>query len=199
MAEIVSDTVTEQNVICKYSNKQKKALFEKISSLSSTEHEEIHRIISVNRINTSKNKNGVFFNLSSIEDHVIEQIESFVNYCISNKEQLDEYDKKLNECKINNNFAPIVNMNINLESLNKHTIEEQARDDWSKLKVADSINYTRFIQFAEKLNEDKEKLHLRRVNSKFINAKKRFSKRIVSDKKIEFDHIDELNKDAYLL
>lgn len=193
-----SSSVSDEST-CKYSNKQKKALFEKINSLSSTEHEEIHRVISAHNVNTSKNKNGVFFNLSSVSDEVIEQIDKFVNYCISNKDKLDEYDKRLNECKINNNFAPIVNMNINLENMVQVESPDEVKDDWSKVKAEDTKSYTRFIQFAEKMHEEKDKLHLRRVNSKFINAKKRFSKRIVCDKKIEFDHIDELAKESYIL
>ena len=45
----------------KFTNKFKKSLFEKINNLSSTEHEEIYKIITSNSINISKNKNGVFF------------------------------------------------------------------------------------------------------------------------------------------
>ena len=91
-----------------YSNKYKKLLFEKINSLSSTEHEEVFKIIKSNNINYSKNKNGVFFNISNIHDDIVKHIDEFVLFCVSNKKELDEYDKKLNECKLNNNFQNIM-------------------------------------------------------------------------------------------
>lgn len=101
-----------------YTNKQKKKLFDKITFLSKTEHEEIFKLIkkyneqNTNQIYFSKNKNGVFFNLSDINDIVCNEIENFVNYCIENKKILDDYDKKLNECKINNNYNNLIHINF---------------------------------------------------------------------------------------
>jgi hypothetical protein len=191
--------IETSNIVCinTYSNRQKKILFDKINCLSSTEHEEIYRIININSINTSKNKNGIFFNLSSVEDKVIQEIETFVDYCISNKEQLDEYDKRLNECKINNNYSQIVNMNINLENLNQNNSSDVVKDNWNKAKTCKS--YTKFVYFTEKMLEEKEKMHNRKMNSKFTNAKKKFSKKIVNEKKIDFDQNDELTVDAYII
>jgi hypothetical protein len=195
----MENKIETSNIVCTntYSNRQKKILFDKINCLSSTEHEEIYRIISLNSINTSKNKNGIFFNLSSIEDKVIQEIETFVDYCISNKEQLDEYDKRLNECKINNNYSQIVNMNINLENLNHNNISDVVKDNWNKAKTCKS--YTKFVYFTEKMLEEKEKMHNRKMNSKFTNAKKKFSKKIINEKKIDFDQNDELTCDAYII
>ena len=81
-----------------YNNKFRKMLFEKINTMTKTEHEEIFKIIKEKNkdIPYSKNKNGIFFNLSSIDDNTIHDINNFVNYCISNKQELDDYDKKIN-------------------------------------------------------------------------------------------------------
>ena len=102
-------------------NKQKKNLFEKINSLSKTEHEEIYKIIQTHnntvesKILFSKNKNGIFFNLSEIDDKLYEQLEHFVNFCIANKKNLDDYDKKINECKLSNNYN-YINNNVFIKS-----------------------------------------------------------------------------------
>ncbi len=182
----------------RYPNKLRKLLFEKINSLSSTEHEEIYRIIINHSVNTSKNKNGVFFNLSGIDDDVIEQIDTFVNYCISNKHELDEYDKRLNECKLNNNYGDIMNMNIKLEQLADIEKKMKPKDDWSKLKL-DAKSTSKLTCLVEKLNDEHDKLHVKKMNSKFINAKKKYSKRIVCDKKFEYENIEEMSKEQYLL
>ena len=181
-----------------YNNKFRKLLFDKINSLSSTEHEEIYRVISSNCINTSKNKNGVFFNLSGIDDAVIEQIDTFVNYCISNKEELDEYDKRLNECKLNNKYSEIVNMNIKLDQLVGIEQKAKPKDDWSKVKL-DSKSTIRFNVLIDKHNDDRDKLHMKKLNSKFINAKKKYSKHIVTDKKFEYENVIELVQDPYVI
>lgn len=183
----------------KYTNKEKRVLFDKINSLSSTEHEEIFRIISDHSINVSRNKNGVFFNLSSVGDEIIAKIDAFVCYCVSNKEHLDEYDKRLNECKMSNKYGKLINMNVRLEDL---VLPEQIvghqKDDWSKVKL-DTRGAAKISHLLDKMQEDRDKLHIKRVNSKFINAKKRYSKRIVSDKKIDFEQLIELEQEHYLI
>jgi hypothetical protein len=181
-----------------YNNKFRKQLFEKINSLSSTEHEEIYRIILSSAVNTSKNKNGVFFNLSGIDEKIIQKIDTFVNYCMSNKQELDEYDKRLNECKLNNKYTDIVNMNIKLEELVDADNKIRPKDDWSKLKL-ESKSIARFTILTDKMSEDRDKLHIKKLNSKFINAKKKYSKRIVMDKKFDYENIIELTQEPYLL
>lgn len=182
----------------KYSNKFKKVLFEKINSLSSTEHEEIYRIITSHDINTSKNKNGVFFNLSSVNEDVIAAIETFVNYCLSNKQELDEYDKRLNECKLNNKYTDIMKMNIKLEDLSELEQKAKVKDDWRKVKL-DNKSSLRFNTLVDKMNEDRERLHMKRLNSKFVNAKKKYSRRVLTDRKFDYENITELAHEPYII
>lgn len=185
-----------------YSNKQRKLLFDKINMLSSTEHEEIYKIITDNSVNVSKNKNGVFFNLSTIDDKVVGNIEAFVDYCLQNKEQLDDYDKKLNECKLMNKVGKIENMNIRLEEL--VTSENQlVKDDWTTIK-SDTKTTAKVVAIIQKMNEDREKLSLKKANSKFVTARKKYSKKQVIDidllrKKFDFEQAIELEKETYLL
>lgn len=185
----------DELVVPKYNSIQKKQLFEKINSLTSTEHDEIYRMIVEYSVNATKNKNGVFFNLSSLDDVIVDKIDKFVSYCVNNKQHLDEYDKKLNECKLNNKYAKVVNMNIKLENMVAE--KEVTNDDWSKVEL-DNKSVTKITNMIQKFNEDRDKLHVKKVNSKFINAKKRFNKKPLSsssDKKFDFEQVAELDFD----
>jgi hypothetical protein len=185
-----------------FNNKQRKILLDRINTLSSTEHEEIYRIISTHGVCVSKNKNGVFFNLSTMDNNIVKQICLFVDYCVSNKEQLDEYDKKLNECKMLNRFGKIENMNIKLEEL--VTIDQHdVPDNWSTIKLDQKSN-ARVMHAVQKMNEDREKLCVKKTNSKYITAKKKFSKKCITDiellrKKFDFETCEELNCEHYII
>ena len=181
-----------------YTNNEKKVIFDKINTLSTTEHEEIYRIISEHAVNVSRNKNGVFFNLSSVENDVVAKIDTFVSYCVSNKVQLDEYDKRLNECKMSNKYGKIENMNIRLENLPSSDTITNEKDDWNKVKL-ENKSVAKLTHLIDRMQEDREKLNVKRVNSKFVNAKKRFSKKVVSDKKFDYEHITELEVQPYVL
>ena len=186
----------------KYNNKYRKNLFEKINSLSSTEHEEILKIIKLKNVNFSQNKNGVFFNLSVLDDEVIEYIEDFVNFCLSNNKDLDEYDKKINECKMNNNFDTILNISLDkMEKLDETELSKKDKhEDWECLNNLNSKKTQRLINFIEKLTNDKEKIGKKKANVKFHNARKKYSKRVMSDKKNEeFGQEDDLKEEDVLI
>jgi len=165
-----------------FSCRQKKQLRDKIGKLSQTEHEEIYKILKRQRISFTQNKNGIFFDFSLIDSEVSQVIEGFVDFCISNKVELDEYDKQINECKINNSFDK---MKVSVPLTKVITSEHCDKvDDWqgllNEVKTNEKIN-----AFVNLLENNSEKMTLRKTNTKFINAKKKYSKRITSDKKNE--------------
>lgn len=88
----------------RFSTRCRKALMNRISQLGSAAHEEIFRILSAHGTNHTRNKYGIHINLSAVHDRVIGEISSFVEYCISNDEDLREYDKRLEEYKVNKRF-----------------------------------------------------------------------------------------------
>lgn len=186
-------------IMTMYSTKHKKQLLEKINNLTSTEHEEIFNIIlrSISDVNYTTNKNGIFFNLSTLEDETIEEIEKFVDFCYANKKDLDDYDKRLNECKANTNI-----INLNLETI----VEKKGCDtalpicDWSNVNIdqtLDSKNAQCIVNFIERLYSDKT--GKKKLNVKFHNAKKKYAKKATSDAKFEYDLLSELEFEEYLL
>ena len=175
-------------------NKQKKLLFEKINLLSKTEHEEIYKILNLNSsIKFSRNRNGVFFNLSEVDDVLYEQLESFIDFCITNKKDLDDYDKKINECKINNNY------NI-FNTVNENSVDqenEKDNEDWNSI-ISEPKSVQRVSSYIERLIADRDNTCKKKLNIKFNNAKKKFSKKIISDRKTDTENLF-LIEEVYLL
>ena len=178
-----------------YNNKFRKGLFEKINTMSKTEHEEIFKIIKDNNsdITYSKNKNGIFFNLSSLSEPTINEINKFVDYCICNKQELDDYDKKINECKINNNFANIVTLEDAAPTQTEQT------EDWNAIVGNDLKSIQKISTFIEKIMNDHDRIGKKKINQKFSNAKKKYSKRVCVEKKFETEDNTELTYDQYII
>ena len=82
-----------------YTVRDRQILTQRIGELGSTEHMEIYGIITQHGIEHTRNKNGVFVNMSTLPNDVVHTIHQFVSFCHDNKIVLDEYDKRLNECK----------------------------------------------------------------------------------------------------
>ena len=120
-AQEAQETTAQE--VQRFSTRCRKALMNRISQLGNAAHEEIFRILSAHGTNHTRNKYGIHINLSAVHDTVIGEISSFVDYCISNDQDLREYDKRLEEYKVNKRFDA-------LPSLSKGTrpaVEEEAQ------------------------------------------------------------------------
>ena len=83
-------------------NRNKRLLINRIEKLGSIEHDEIFKIIKKSDVGFTQNSNGVFLNFSSLQDNIVQEIETFVTYCEQNQKELDDYDKKISNVKMNN-------------------------------------------------------------------------------------------------
>ena len=158
-----------------YNTKFRKLLLEKIVSLSRTEHEEIYKIINRENVSVSSNRNGIFFNLSNLSDELIDEIDKFVTFCHYNKKDLDDYDKKINECKVNN----VINILDRTESdiIIDNNIDAE-KSEWDEL--VNSIpkkSQIKLQSFITNVQQDREKIS-KKSNNGFNNARKRFGKKI---------------------
>lgn len=170
--------------------RMKKQLMEKINMLGCTEHNEIYQIIQSDEIKYSENNNGVFFNLTTIPDTTFEKIEKFVDYCHENKVELDEYDKKLSECKFRNSINTF-SSNIMQSSINE-PIDKKER--WRELM--DVVDKSEIVkEFVDKLSSNTERHMNKRVGTRFIMARKKYAKRMP----VENDFKDELTVEQYLI
>lgn len=85
----------------------RKLILDKVRLLGATEHQEIFLMLQTHGIAHSSNSNGVFINLSTVPDDVLAIVRAFVDYCADNKKTLDEYEKRIQECKITHKFDRI--------------------------------------------------------------------------------------------
>lgn len=189
-----------------YNNKQRKVLYDKINTLSGTEHEEIFKIVKSHGISFSQNKNGIFFNLSVLTDEIVKEIENFVSYCMSNKQELDEYDKIINECKMSNHLKMPVStqLNTSLGGMGRMEVDANPKKtgllqsaSWNNLKLHEGV-VEKFVKFVDRMNADKEKVCKKKINLKFNNAKKRYSKKL-SERKVEIEQEDLLTQESYII
>lgn len=199
-----------------YTNRDKKLLLEKINTLTETGHEEIFKILTKHNITFTKNNNGHFFNMSLIPSEVITEIIQFVDFCIANKKEMDEYDKRLNECKINNNFDALVSSESGAGPSTSGTIHGNGIDvadliAIEKERKANSKNATDVIKlisehhnneklqsFVKVMTESQERIHKKKMNSKFMNARKALSRRCV-DRKLDFEGGNNLFPEPYAI
>ena len=89
------------------SARDRQILRQRAAELGRTEHQEIFNILQRHGVTYSRNSNGVFVNLSLLPDVVIQEMERFVDFCVRNKNSLDEYEKRLTECKMSHNYTTL--------------------------------------------------------------------------------------------
>ena len=88
--------------------RQRQLLKQRVDELGQTEHLEIFRLLERHGVPYTRNSNGVFINLTIVPENVIIELQRFVDFCMSNKASLDEYDKRLTACKMSHNFTDIL-------------------------------------------------------------------------------------------
>jgi hypothetical protein len=112
-----------------YNNRARKVLAEKIKQLGQTEHDELLRILKSHGVPYTQNSNGVFINISAVDNDAISQLDDFVKFCIHNMQELDDYDKRLNECK-QNAAGIITNMSYSVATtgVDKDSVEDDNVD-----------------------------------------------------------------------
>ena len=93
-AEVRAEVITKENILKNLI--QHKILFShieiknKIDNLSENEVTEIFKIIKNNNEKYSTNKNGIFFNLSTLRKNTIQEISNFLYFCDNNNKEIEE-------------------------------------------------------------------------------------------------------------
>ena len=202
----------EENILRMYSNRERKSIIDKINQLSQTEHLEILKIIRISdkQMSFTQNCNGIFLNFRSVSDHVVGQIDKFVHFCHDNKVKLDEYDQKINECKINNKIDLIIESSTGASIDSAKTKSQPLNAIIHKTHYKDNHEF----EWIQNLKEVKQKERLDNIidilennmskitkkktcNMKFSNAKKKFARKVMVDKKYDTELVSCLNHESY--
>lgn len=176
-------------------NRLRRTLIRRTQELGPTEHGEIFKILTSHGIDHTQNSNGIFVNLSRVPDEVLDKVQRFVEYCVENKHDLDEYDKRLNECKRSQDYERFMGVmpNNSADGNNAHvvtTTTEAATSSDQVLKLS-SVAVTDPLPAAAppyggpKIGPRGDSVVVtsvakRILNSKFHQAKKKYSKRKVT-------------------
>lgn len=165
----------------------RKVLMDKIATLGSTEHAEIFRILKKHDIPHTQNKNGIFINITSVAPEVVKEVSDFVRFCAHNNKELEEYDKRLNQCKLYQNLdcmstPPTGSMHTTHGQQQQHPLKKM-----TSAAIAASVpprpgsNMHRFFESLEHSMETLGRRHHTVGSSKYAAARKKYSKRNVQD------------------
>jgi hypothetical protein len=80
---------------------KRKDFLETIKILNKTEQEELFRILKRNLSIYTENSNGIFFDVTKLNDATFEQMIQFVEFCKKNRQEFqhrEEEEKKAQDC-----------------------------------------------------------------------------------------------------
>lgn len=179
-------------------SRSKKLLANQISTLSETEHMEILKILDEHGVPMTRNANGVFLNLTTLDSDIIQQIERFVDFSISNKASLDDYDRRLSDAKINNDCRSLLRQDEPLSDAYGNSSDAGTPymhlEDWNSAirhivntprKSAEIKQFNEVLAKAHVLDQKMQKKTI--VNNRFQLTKKKYSRRTQNNR---FDNCD---------
>ena len=185
-----------------YTVRDRKLLMQRIQDLGPTEHEEIFKMLQADAVEHTRNKNGVFVNLSALADDLVDRLATFVAFCMDNKADLDEYDKAINEQRYNaprrpasppatRAAPPTSSQNRPLEG--SHCALSPSSSDAPAIDGSPALPPSAPSSSAQPAGSGLE--GSKRVeNAQFYQAKKRYAKRRVQDRKADA-HVDMQTND----
>ena len=81
---------TTNPIMEKYTLVEKRQIMTRIQNLKNKRHYmEIYKIIKENNVTHSQNINGVFINLTNIEDSILDKIVKYLNYIDTRNSEID--------------------------------------------------------------------------------------------------------------
>lgn len=195
-----------------YHVRDRKHLLDKIQNMDTTEHLEIFKIIHKKQpmVNYTINNNGLFINMSELEDSVVQELDRFISFCIENKKKLDEYDQRMQECKLTrlydtlgaNSLGPDGNGGADANGTEASGHKENPQYTLHALLNSQDACEREWVQMAKQSGEEKTFAHFldacqsqservvkKKTHSKYNLAKKKYARRILSDKKYDGDSV----------
>jgi hypothetical protein len=73
----------------------RKKIFEEVKKFTRAEQEELYRIMRRNGEEMSENRNGIFFDLMTLKEKTILNIQEWIVFCTKNRETFEEREKEM--------------------------------------------------------------------------------------------------------
>lgn len=74
---------------------RRKIFLENLKSLTKPEYVEIVRILKKNEVGFSENQNGIFFNVAHLPQVIFDELETFIQFTHTNRQNLSDRDTLL--------------------------------------------------------------------------------------------------------
>lgn len=148
----------------------KKLLTENVKVLDVTHHIELFHILSRHRIHYSQNTNGVFIDMNDVNTSLLQELENYVSFAQNHPSNLDIKDKTSNDIKendINDTKLLPQNETINLSIQNDIIVG------------SNPLESTKDVL----LEKEKQSKQNKKNENKFIAAKKKYSKQVLTETK----------------
>jgi hypothetical protein len=79
---------------------RRRRIWESIKTLTKSEQEELFRILKRANAEFTENTNGIFFDLSKLEQGVFETIVTFLEFCAQNRVNFEQRDKEIENLRL---------------------------------------------------------------------------------------------------
>jgi len=76
-----------------------KKIRDKIESINSIQHKSIFRIFKKHNVQYSENKNGIFINLSEVNENILKEINNYLNYLQKQEQVICKIESEKNNMK----------------------------------------------------------------------------------------------------
>ena len=73
----------------------RKRLYDEIKKFNRTEQEELFRILKRENEDLSENRNGIFFDLTTIKENTLSKIKEWIQFCKKNTSEFEEREKEI--------------------------------------------------------------------------------------------------------
>lgn len=174
---LLKNNVSNENIYFK-----KKKLIELSKNLSKLEYLEIFNIIQEDKCPYSENKNGIFINLSNMNEVTIDKIFDFINFIKHKREDLLKHEELINDTK--KNLTIPLNKNI-IENIyiNQNDIKDDIIENIHNLEEdIETNNYNGYLEFSSEEEDDLDnKLSLKKKKNKYSGNKAKMIKSIKSN------------------
>jgi len=154
-------------------------LLQRVACLGQTEHQEILNILACSgSISSTRNSNGVFIDLGTVPVSLLEEIKTFVDYCHHNKKHIDDYNNRLVECRISQDFDRLPTYSTATikdgdDGVNYETPISYEEDNTISMNQESAD----FISSKDHVEDCEQSLISRRAVARFQQSKKRFNRR----------------------
>ena len=83
-----------------------KRLVSAVDNLGTSELDQLFKLLHKNKCPYTRNNHGIFVNLSWLSDEILEQIETYVEFCKKSQSEVERYESLCNDYRVDINIGP---------------------------------------------------------------------------------------------